>query len=99
MLYRQSQMRSRTAATHSCTGRLQTLLVFACVLFLCVSVKAQQRMIAGVVADSTGAKIASAEVVFESGGKIVRTRTNERGEFVLMSAAESGTLMVQSPGF
>jgi outer membrane receptor protein involved in Fe transport len=69
------------------------------VLFVCVRVEAQQRVISGVVADPAGAKIASAEVEFEFKDGIVRTRTNERGEFVLMSAAESGTLTVQSPGF
>lgn len=70
-----------------------------CVLFVCASVKAQERVISGVVSDSTGAKIAQAKVEFESGGRFVRTRTNESGKFTLISAPESGTLTVQSAGF
>jgi len=92
-------MRNRTASFRSCTGRLQTSLALVCVLFAGASVKAQERVISGVVSDSTGAKIAQAEVEFESGGRIVRTRTDEGGMFTLMSAPESGTLTVQSAGF
>jgi outer membrane receptor protein involved in Fe transport len=62
-------------------------------------VKAQERVISGVVSDSTGAKIAQAEVEFEFGGRIVRTRTDESGKFTLVSAPERGTLTVQSAGF
>lgn len=92
-------MRNRTALFHSCTGRLQTSLVFVCLLFVCASVKAQERVISGVVSDSTGAKIAQAEVEFEFGDRTVRTRTDESGKFTLLSPAESGTLIVQSSGF
>lgn len=92
-------MRNRTAAIHSCTGRLQTTFALVCILFVCASVKAQERVISGVVSDSTGAKIAQAEVEFEFGGRIVRTRTDESGKFTLVSAPESGTLTVQSAGF
>jgi outer membrane receptor protein involved in Fe transport len=73
--------------------------MLACVLFVGASVHAQERVISGVVSDSTGAKIAQAEVEFEFGGRIVRTRTDESGKFTLVSAAESGTLTVQSAGF
>jgi outer membrane cobalamin receptor len=66
---------------------------------MCVSVAAQERVISGVVADPTGAKIAQAEVEFEFGGRIVRTRTDQSGKFTLVTAAESGTLTVQSAGF
>lgn len=93
------EMRNRTASAHSCTGRLQACLVLACVLFVCASVQAQERVISGVVSDSTGAKIAQAEVEFEADGRIVRTRTDESGQFTLVSAAENGTLTVQSAGF
>lgn len=92
-------MRNRTSSDHSCTGRLQASLALVCLLFVCVSVKAQERVISGVVSDSTGAKIAQAEVEFEFGGRIVRTRTDEGGKFTLVSTAESGTLSVQSSGF
>ncbi len=51
------------------------------------------------VSDTTGAKIAQAEVEFEFGGRSVRTRTDESGKFTLVTAAESGTLTVQSAGF
>ncbi|HKS09023.1 MAG TPA: TonB-dependent receptor [Pyrinomonadaceae bacterium] len=51
------------------------------------------------MSDSTGAKIAQAEVEFEFGGRIVRTRTDESGKFTLVSPTESGTLTVQSAGF
>jgi outer membrane receptor protein involved in Fe transport len=68
-------------------------------LFVCASVEAQERVISGVVSDSTGAKIAQAEVEFEFGGRTVRTRTDESGKFTLVSAPESGTLTVQSAGF
>lgn len=66
---------------------------------MCASVKAQDRVISGVVSDSTGAKIAQAEVEFEFNGRIVRTRTDESGKFTLMSPTESGTLTVESAGF
>ena len=92
-------MRNRTTLRRSCNGRLQTLLVVACVLCVCASVEAQERVISGVVADPTGAKIAQAEVEFEIAGRIVRTRTDESGKFTLMTAAASGTLTVQSAGF
>lgn len=92
-------MKNRTASIHSCTGRLQACLVLVCVLFVCASVRAQERVISGVVSDSTGAKIAEAEVEFEFGGRIVRTRTDESGKFTLVSAPESGILTVQSAGF
>ena len=75
------------------------LLAVACVLCVCASVAAQERVISGVVADPTGAKIAQAEVEFEIAGRIVRTRTDESGKFTLMTAAASGTLTVQSAGF
>jgi len=93
------EMRNPTASIHSCTGRLRASLALVCVLFVCASVEAQQRVISGVVSDSTGAKIAQAEVEFEFGGRVVRTRTDESGKFTLVSAAESGTLTVQSAGF
>ena len=92
-------MRNRTRSIHSCTGRLQTSLVVVCVLLVCASVKAQERVVSGVVSDATGAKIPQAEVEFENNGRIVRTRTDESGRFTLVSAPESGTLTVQSAGF
>ena len=92
-------MRNRTRSIHSCTGRLQTIVIVVCVLFACASVKAQERVISGVVSDSTGAKIPQAAVEFENNGRIVRTRTDESGKFTLVSAPESGTLTVQSAGF
>jgi hypothetical protein len=66
---------------------------------MCAGVEAQERVISGVVSDSTGAKIAQAEVEFEFRGRTVRTRTDESGKFTLVSTAESGTLTVESPGF
>ena len=68
-------------------------------LFVCASVRTQERVISGVVSDSTGAKIPQAEVEFEVDGRVVRTRTDESGKFTLVSAAESGTLTVQLAGF
>ena len=73
--------------------------MIACVLFLCVTAVAQQRVISGVVIDSAGAKIAEAAVELESGGEIVRTRTDESGKFTLSGAATEGMLTVQAPGF
>src|SRR4026208_2024868 len=92
-------MRNRTASIFSCAGRLQATVVFAWVLLMCVSVEAQERTISGVVSDSTGAKIAQAELEVEFSGRTVRTRTDESGKFTLVSTAESGTLTVESPGF
>jgi outer membrane receptor protein involved in Fe transport len=66
---------------------------------MCAGVEAQERVISGVVSDSTGAKIAQAEVEFEFRGRTVRTRTDESGKFTLVSTAESGTLTIESPGF
>jgi outer membrane receptor protein involved in Fe transport len=92
-------MRNRTAAICAYTRRLQASVVLACVFFVCASAFAQQRVISGVVSDSAGAKISEAAVEFEFSGGIVRTRTDESGEFTLSSASADGTLTVQSPGF
>jgi len=90
-------MKNRTAGICSSTRKLQAS--FACLLFFCVTAVAQERVISGVVSDSTGAKIAQAEVEVEINGVIVRTRTDESGRFTLLSASESGTLTVRSAGF
>ncbi|HET9528638.1 MAG TPA: TonB-dependent receptor plug domain-containing protein, partial [Pyrinomonadaceae bacterium] len=92
-------MKNRTAAIYSGTRRLQAVFALTCVLLFCATAAAQERVIAGVVSDSKGARIAQAEVEFEFNGQIVRTRTDESGKFRLVSAPESGTLTVQSAGF
>jgi outer membrane receptor protein involved in Fe transport len=74
------------------------MLVFAGVLFCCVTVEAQTKL-EGVVSDPTGATIAQAAVVFESEAQIARTRTNERGSFRLSVGTGDGTLIVQAAGF
>jgi len=59
-----------------------------------------QTKISGVVSDATGASISQASVEFEtSGGDDLRTRTNERGEFVFETKSASGVLRVQATGF
>jgi outer membrane receptor protein involved in Fe transport len=58
-----------------------------------------QNTITGVVSDPTGASISQASVEFESNGAILRTRTNDRGEFVLVSKAAAGMLIVEAAGF
>lgn len=92
-------MKNRTVAIYSCTRRLQAVLAFTGVLFFSATAAAQERVIAGVVSDPKGARIAQAQVEFEFNGQIVRTRTDESGKFRLVSAPESGTLTVQSAGF
>lgn len=91
-------MRSTTAAIYWCNRRSQASFILACVLFVCVDVEAQTR-IAGVVSDPAGASIAEASVEFETSDGILRTRTDERGEFTLLSVSASGTLIVQATGF
>jgi outer membrane receptor protein involved in Fe transport len=59
-----------------------------------------QTQISGVVSDPTGASISQASVEFAtSGGDILRTRTSERGEFVLLSKLGVGMLIIQAAGF
>ena len=91
-------MKNRTVRAWSCTGVLQTCVAIACIVTACVSVRAQTH-IAGSVSDQTGAAIAQASVEFASGPRTVRTRTNEHGEFALVSEDASGTLTVQAAGF
>lgn len=79
-------------------GVLQACAALACVLAACVSACAQTH-IAGIVSDQTGAAIAQASVEFESGPRIVRTRTDEHGAFALLSESSDGTLIIQAAGF
>ena len=100
--YRQfliAQMRNRTARILSCTGRLQASVTLSYVLFVCVTAVAQETRISGVVSDPAGAAIAQASVEFENGVAVLRTRTDQRGEFAFVSSSPRGLLVVQSPGF
>src|SRR5689334_21016694 len=91
-------MKNRTATIVSCTKRLQRSL--AVLLLIGPVVVAQQSQISGVVCDPTGASIAQASVEFQtSSGEVLRTRTSERGEFVLLTRLVVGTLRVQAAGF
>ena len=74
-------------------------MAVAWLLLACATVAAQSNRIAGVVSDPTGASIAQALVEFENGPRIVRTRTNEQGEFELLNETGTGTLIVQAAGF
>ena len=74
-------------------------VAFGCVLFMCATAAAQQREIAGVVSDGAGAAISQASVEFQTSVAVLRTRTNERGEFVLVGGPVDGTLVVQAAGF
>jgi len=91
-------MRNRTVTGPSCTRRLQASVAFACVLLACSTAAAQTR-ITGVVSDQTGASIAQALVEFDNGLRTVRTRTDDRGEFELVTETASGTLIVEATGF
>ena len=52
------------------------------------------------MSDANGASIAQATIEFEtSAGVVARTRTDERGEFALLSQSAAGTLIVQAAGF
>jgi outer membrane cobalamin receptor len=95
-------MRNRTATIQSCTKRLQASLALLAALFAGSVVTAQQPQarISGVVSDPTGASISQALVEFQTnGGEVLRTRTSERGEFVLASKTAVGVLRVQAAGF
>ena len=76
-------------------------MVLLCVFVSCLVAVAQesQTTITGVVSDPTGASIAQASVEFETNGGVLRTRTNDRGEFVLVSKTATGLLIVQAAGF
>ena len=94
-------MRNRTTTIQSCTKRLQASFALVCVLVAGVMASAQQSQtqITGVVSDSTGASIAQASVEFETSDGTARTRTNDRGEFVLLSKTALGMLIVEAAGF
>jgi len=89
-------MRNRTV--RACTGVLQASVALICILLACAAVAAQHR-IAGVVSDQAGAAIAQASVEFGNGPRSVRTRTDERGAFALVSESDEGTLVIQAAGF
>ena len=95
-------MRNRTTTIQSCTKRLQASFALLCALLAGSVVVAQHppAQISGVVSDPTGAAISQASVEFQtSGGEVLRTRTSERGEFVLASKTAVGILRVQAAGF
>ena len=94
-------MRNRTTTIHSCTKRLQATCALLCVFTTAVVALAQQpqTQITGVVSDPTGASISQASVEFETTDGVARTRTNERGEFVLLSNTAAGMLIVEAAGF
>ena len=76
---------------------LWALCLFACVL----NVSAQQSLkkISGTVSDPAGAAVQHASVEFASNGNTVRTVTDARGSFTVLSAETYGTLSITSPGF
>jgi outer membrane receptor protein involved in Fe transport len=94
-----AHMRNRTSRLWSCTRRLQVTVTLSYVLFACVTTAAQETRISGVVSDQTGAAIAQASVEFENRVAVLRTRTDERGEFAFVASSARGLLIVQSPGF
>src|SRR5689334_13779597 len=98
-LFVSAAVRHRTTTIQSCTKRLQAIFVF--VLFVCAVAHAQHQQIkiSGVVSDPAGASIAQASVEFETNAGALRTRTNDRGEFVLLSGSSAGTLIVEAAGF
>jgi len=55
--------------------------------------------ISGVVFDSNGAAIRNAVVEFASDGNLVRTVTDDAGNFTVLSTRSYGTLSISSPGF
>jgi outer membrane receptor protein involved in Fe transport len=70
-------------------------------LFVCVTVAGQQQPvpISGVVSDAAGAAISQASVEFQTSVAVLRTRTDDRGEFVFVAARVDGTLVVKATGF
>lgn len=71
------------------------------IVVLCAVAHSQQPQtrIAGVVSDPAGAVIAQASVEFATSEGVARTRTDERGEFALLSESAAGMLIVQAAGF
>src|SRR5215212_5176250 len=94
-----SQVRNRTGSVCGCTRRRQSWTVAGCMVLLIVTSTAAQQQISGSVSDSTGAAIARASVEFESGGNVVRTTTDIKGNFTVLSTQKYGTLSISSPGF
>jgi outer membrane receptor protein involved in Fe transport len=92
-------VRCRTTTIQSCTKRLQASL--GVIFIACAVAHSQQPQtrIAGVVSDPTGAVISQASVEFETSEGVARTRTDERGEFALLSERAAGMLIVQAAGF
>ena len=58
-----------------------------------------QTRIAGVVSDPAGAVISQASVEFETSEGVARTRTDQYGEFALLTESATGMLIVQAAGF
>src|SRR5690349_14677158 len=83
-------VRSRTTTIQSCTKRLQASLALVLIVCAVAHSQEQQIRIAGVVSDPTGAVIAQASVTFETSAGVVRTRTDDRGEFALLSDSAAG---------
>ena len=75
------------------------MLVFVFVVCAVAHSQQAQMKISGVVSDPAGAVIAQASVEFETSEGVARTRTDERGEFALLSESVAGTLIVQAAGF
>jgi outer membrane receptor protein involved in Fe transport len=95
-------MKNRTTTIRCCTKRLQATASVVCLLIAGSVVVAQstQTKFSGVISDATGASISQASVEFETGdGEVARTRTNERGEFALVSNTAIGLLRVKAEGF
>jgi outer membrane receptor protein involved in Fe transport len=73
------------------------------VIFVCLAAATAQQQqvtkISGVVSDSTGAAVPNASVEFDSKGSTFRTRTDNAGNFTLLSTRAYGLLSVSSPGF
>jgi outer membrane cobalamin receptor len=64
-----------------------------------ISAQQPNTRISGVVSDSSGAAIPDATVELQANGQSIRTSTDVAGNFSVLSAATSGTLLISSPGF
>ncbi len=85
---------------------LSIAITFAFVCTLCSQLSAKQQTpsrsgrIEGVVRDATGGVIAGGEVTLRSGAFTAVRTTNAEGEFIFDAiASETGSLIVQAPGF
>src|SRR3954470_14950011 len=75
------------------------IAAIAVALFALCSFAAASNSLQGVVSDSDGAAIASADVVVTSGGRTLHAVTSPVGRFELQDVTPPASLTIQKPGF